>query len=173
MKINTFQKLETMHVCLINDSNDCPEWFKHLTMFPLSELLRVTKYVGSPSYSMCNLGCSLVGVHCVSRHPKEGKSADTHWCIFGHVNSMALGMVGQSACQSLGPPLWFRLKCLNNHLMACYEILYRHIPEGKSYWLLSFSDSSSSATTRLTFVLQGEISWQLTNGLADTQLHSL
>ncbi len=29
-------------------------------------------------------------------------------------------------CQSIGPPLWSRLKYLNNYWMDCLEILYRH-----------------------------------------------
>ena len=75
---------------------------------------------------------------------------------------MALGIV-----MWVGPPLWSRPKYLGNYLMDCCEILYRYSwsSQDEPYWLWWSSDFYSSATIRLTFVIQSEISWQVLDGL--------
>ncbi len=71
--------------------------------------------------------------------------------------------------QSVGPPCLSRPKYLHSYRMDCREILYRRSwsPEDESYWLWwSLFHISSSASIRLTFLVQTEISWQLLGGLS-------
>ena len=58
-----------------------------------------------------------------------------------------------SVCWPVSPPLWFRLKHLNNFWMDCHEIEKRHLcsPEQECYWLCRFPDFPSSATMRFHF----------------------
>ncbi len=63
------------------------------------------------------------------------------------------------ASRSVSPPLWSRLKYLNNYWMDWHEILYRNSwsPEDEANWLKWSTDCSFSVTMRLTFLFLSDL----------------